>query len=323
MNQIRTGKIPGLEMPVSRLFFGTAIPPLSTDEAGAEELLDSVLAAGVNAFDCARSYGRAEEVLGRWMEKRGCREQVVVLTKGGDIRNGVVQVNRQVIQEQLRRSLDALRTDCIDLYLLHRDDPATPVEEFIDTLNEARENGQIKVFGVSNWTHQRIAQANAYAASRGLCGFSASSPNYGLALQLRDLWGGGCVTLTGPENEEARQWYRENQMPVIAYSSLARGFFSGRFRADDYEGARAVLDTWAQKGYLYPENMARLRRAEKLAERENVTVAEIALRYVFASDMNLFAVVSTTSPARLEKNLRAVACPLSREDARTLEEGEA
>ena len=75
---------------------------------------------------------------------------------------------------------------------------------------------------------------------------------------MRDLWGGGCVTLSGPENAEARRWYREQRMPVIAYSSLARGFFSGRFRSGDYEGARAVLDAFAQKGYLYPENMERL-----------------------------------------------------------------
>ena len=320
--EIRTGTIPGLERPVSRLFFGTAIPPVLTGEPGAEELLDDVRAAGVNAFDCARSYGRAEEVLGRWMEERGCRNETIVLTKCGDIRNGVVHVDRQVIQEQLRTSLDALRTGYIDLYLLHRDDPDTPVEEYIDTLNEAREAGRIRVFGVSNWTHQRIAEANAYAAAHGLAGFSVSSPNYGLARQMRDLWGGGCVTLSGPENAEARRWYREQRMPVIAYSSLARGFFSGRFRSGDYEGARAVLDAFAQKGYLYPENMERLRRAEELAARYGVTVPEIAMRYIFAGEMNVFAVVSTTSRERLRMNLRAAENPLSGADVRYLEEGD-
>ena len=66
---------------------------------------------------------------------------------------------------------------------------------------------------------------------------------------MKDLWGGGCITISGPENEAARAWYRENQMPVIAYSSLGRGFFSGRFRAYDYENARRILDTFAQQGY--------------------------------------------------------------------------
>ena len=314
--------ISGLSLPVSDVFFGTAMAPVMTDEAGAGELLDSVLAGGVNAFDCARSYQRAENVLGRWIRERGIRDQVVILTKCGDIRNGRVEVNRVVIREQLAQSLDALQTDCIDLYLMHRDDPHTPVEEFIETLNEARQAGMIRLFGVSNWTHERIAAANRYAEEKGLMGFSVSSPNYGLTRQIKDLWGGGCVTLSGPENEAARAWYRENRMPVIAYSSLGRGFFSGRFRAYDYENARRILDSYAQEGYLYEENMARLARAEELARQYGVTVPEIAMRYVFGSGMNVFAVVSTSSPERLQMNLRAAAQPLTSRDLLYLEGAE-
>ena len=311
--------IPGLSLPVSPLFFGTAMPPLTTKEAGAAPLLDSVLEAGVNAFDCARSYGLAEETLGAWLRDRGCRDRVVLLTKCGDVRGGVVKIDRRVIREQMARSLEALQTDCVDIFLLHRDDPDTPVEEYIETLNEARRAGMIRLLGVSNWTHTRIEEANRYAAQKGLAGFTVSSPNYGLTRQMKDLWGGGCVTISGPEHEDARAWYRENQMPVIAYSSLGRGFFSGRFRAGDEEGARRVLDPYARAGYLYPENMARLARAEQLAEKYGVTVPEIAMRYVFAGGMNTFAVVGTTSPERLRTNLQAAASPLSREEALYLE----
>ena len=307
---------------ISRIFFGTAMAPVMTDEPQAAELLDRVMEAGVNAFDCARSYGRAENTLGQWMESRGCRDRITLLTKGGDIRDGVVKVNRGVILEQLAMSLEALRTPSVDIYLLHRDDPNTPVGETIETLNEVLEAGKVRAFGVSNWTHQRIAEANQYAETHGLKGFTWSSPNYGLALQVRDLWGGGCVTISGPKNREAREWYLEHHMPVIAYSSLGRGFFSGRFRAGDEEGARRVLDSYAQKGYLAPENMERLRRAEQLAERDGMTVPEIAMRYVFASPMDVYAVVSTASPDRLRMNLRAAAHPLSREDAEWLEEGD-
>lgn len=314
-----TKTIPGLSMQLSPIFFGTAMDPVNQGGAGAPALLDSVLEAGVNAFDCARSYGLAEETLGRWILERGVRDQVVILSKCGDIRQGKVMVNRSVIREQLAKSLDALRVNCIDIYLLHRDDPNTPVEEFVETLNEARREGMIRLFGVSNWTHRRIEEANRYAAEKGLAGFAVSSPNFGLACQLRDLWGGGCVTLSGPENREARAWYTRNGMPVIAYSSLGRGFFSGRFRSGDWEGARAVLDAYAQLGYLYPENMDRLARAEKLAERDGCSVPEIAMRYVFGSDMNVFAVVSTSSPERLQMNLRAAANPLSAGDVAYLE----
>ena len=316
---VRTGVLSGLHFPVSRIFFGTAIPPVSTGEDRALELLDSVLESGVNVFDCARSYGQAERTLGRWAESRGVRDRVVFLSKCGDIRDGQVHVDRRVILDQFQMSLEALRTDCIDIYLLHRDDPDTPVEEQIDTMNQLLEAGRVRMIGVSNWTHRRIEAANAYAAAHGLTGFSVSSPNYSLAVQVKDPFGGGCVTLTGPDQQDARAWYTENQMPVVAYSSLARGFLSGRFRAGDNETAARVLDEFAQRGFLCKENMDRLRRAEQLAERDGLSVPEIGMRYVFASPMNLFAVVSTSSPERLRMNLRSAACPLGKEDAAFLE----
>lgn len=301
----------------SRIFFGTANPPVSTDEKTAYNLLDSVLESGVNAFDCARSYGKAEQVLGKWIESRKCREKVIILSKCGDVKSGIVSVNRRVITEQLNQSLESLQTDYIDIYLLHRDDPNTTVEEFIDTLNEAKESGKIKIFGVSNWTHHRIESANRYVASKGMTGFQVSSPNYGLALQVQDLWGGGCVSISG--DKTACSWYAGNQMPVIAYSSLGRGFFSGKFRAGDYEGARCHMDSFAQKGYLCEKNMLRLKRAEELANKYGVSVPEIAMRYVFSNEMNIFAVVSTTSAQRLQMNIHASNNPLSAEEAAYLE----
>ena len=168
-------------------------------------LLDAALSYGLNSFDCARGYGAAENSLGNWMKERNNRDRVVVLSKCGNVdQEGNVLVNRAVIEKELAESLAALQTDYIDIYLLHRDDPKTPVSEFIDTLNDAQRAGKIRVFGVSNWTDTRIREANDYAAAHGLNGFSVSSPNFGLAEQVQDPWGGDCVTLTGPDNEEAR-----------------------------------------------------------------------------------------------------------------------
>ena len=159
----RYGKIPGLEKPVSRMIFGTAIGPM-IEGKNADELLDAAFAKGIHTFDTARGYGRAEESLGGWMKRRDNREQVVVISKCGNCdSDGSVCVNRKVIETELAESLQALQTDYIDIYLLHRDDPKTPVSEMIDALNELQKEGKIKVFGVSNWAHERIEEANRYA----------------------------------------------------------------------------------------------------------------------------------------------------------------
>lgn len=312
-------KIEGVDKPVSRLFFGTAIKPMLMGK-NVDALLDAVLASGINAFDCARGYGMAEKSLGAWINGRNNREKVVLLTKCGNIDlRGRVCVNREVIESELEKSLVTLGTDYIDIYLLHRDDPKTPVSEIIDCLNEAKRRGKVRVFGVSNWTHERIEEANRYAAEHGLDGFSVSSPNFGLTRQINDPWGGDCVTVSGPENEAARAWYTANQMPLIAYSSLGRGFFSGKFKSGDYEGAKKALDTAARKGYLYEENMKRLHNAEVLAERDKCSVTQVAMRYVFSHPMNVFAVASTTNPGRLKQNIQATLTPFSAEDVKYLE----
>ena len=315
------GTIPGIDRPVSRIVFGTAIEPMTSGE-DASEILDAALASGINAFDCARGYGKAENSLGAWIAERGNREQVIVITKCGNVGFlGRVHVDRKVIEKELRQSLEALGSNYIDIYLLHRDDPKTPVSELIETLNEAKSKGFIRCFGASNWTHERIQEANSYADAHGLEGFSVSSPNFSLALQVKDPWGGGCASISG--DQDARAWYVERGMPVLAYSSLGRGFMSGRFRSFDYKEAKRVLDGPARKGYLCEENMQRLQRAEELAERYGCSVSDIATRYVFSCGLNLFAIMSSTHPERIESNVRAAAHPLSAQDVSYLETGEA
>lgn len=314
------GGIPGVEKPVSRLFFGTAILPLLMGQ-NAHALLDAVFAQGINAFDCARGYGMSEKSLGNWIKDRGIREEVVLLTKCGNAGSQGVRVDRQIIEMELASSLEMLQTDYVDIFLLHRDDPKTSVSEIIDTLNECVDRGKIRVFGASNWSHHRVEEANTYATSKGLRGFCVVSPNYGLAEQVEDPWGGNCVTISGDANQDARDWYAKNQIPVLAYSSLARGFFSGKFRSFDDEAAKQVLDPFAQKGYLYPCNMERLARAEILAEKLGCTVAQVAMRYIFSSPMNVFALVSTTNPNRMRENILAAGSPLTEEQTLWLEHG--
>ena len=315
------GEIEGVGKKISRIFLGTAISPF-LDGKEADDLLDQMYALGINAFDSARGYGLSERVLGHWVKHKKNREEVVILTKCGNATpTGTVHIDRHVMTNELKRSLSELGTDYVDILLLHRDDVNTSIAEYLETFNDFVREGIIKTFGVSNWTVERIQEANAYAAEHGLCPFSISSPNFGLAEQVNDPWGGNCVTISGQGNKEVRDWYSRTNMPVLAYSALGRGFFSGRFEAGDYETAKSVLDAYAQKGYMYPVNMERLERCQILAEKRSCSVAQVAMSYIFSHSMNVFAVVSTTSPDRMKLNLESSKLKLTQEELRFLETG--
>ena len=307
--------IDGLDKKVSRIFFGTANPPMLGGE-NADALLDAAMSYGLNSFDCARGYGDAEKALGSWIKARQNREQVVVLTKCGDVdENGKVCVNRRVIEEELETSLNALQTDYIDIYLLHRDDPGTPISEYMDTLNEAYRAGKIRIFGASNWTCERIMQANHYAKANGLKGFSISSPNFGLAEQICDPWGGGCVTITGEQNTGEREWYKKTQMPILAYSSLARGLMAGKIKSTQEDLAGELLDPFTVRGYVSHDNFQRLARCEEMALKKGCTIAQLAVAWMFTQGMNLFADMTTTKPERMGENLKALYIPITEREA--------
>ena len=198
------GKIEGVSQPVSRIFLGTASPPFNTGLDGSE-LLEAALSQGINAIDTARVYGLSENSLGTWLDRPGNREKVVLLSKcGHPAEDGARRVCAAEMRRDLEISLEALRTDHIDIYLLHRDDPAIPVGEIMETFQSMFEDGRINAFGGSNWTVARLREANAYAAAHGLRPMTASSPQFGLASQVKDPWGGNCVTATGPAAAEDR-----------------------------------------------------------------------------------------------------------------------
>jgi aryl-alcohol dehydrogenase-like predicted oxidoreductase len=298
--------VAGTTKPLSRLILGTMIISVQEKERSFA-LLDAVFELGCTAFDTAHGYagGNSERGIGQWMEERGNRERVVIVTKGCHHNADRRRVTPFDLTSDLYDSLARLRCDYVDIYLLHRDDPAVPVGPIVETLNEHLQAGRIRAFGGSNWTHQRITEANEYAERHGLVPFVASSPNYGLAEQVRDPWGGGCVTVSGPENRDARAWYQANQMPVMAYSSLARGFFSGRITPDNFDEMKSTLDRACLTAYCHEPNFRRLERALILAQEKQVGVPQIVLAYMFASPLNVFPIIGAASGQEFRENLRA------------------
>lgn len=305
--------IPYVNKPVSRLLFGCG--NFNGEEENA--ILDAALEAGITTFDTARRYGLSEKSIGMWLEARNCRDRVVILSKcAHHDDDGTKRVSEAAIRADFKRSTELLGTGYIDIYLLHRDDPDVDVAVPVETLNALHAEGKIGAFGGSNWTHERIQEANDYACRHNLIPFTVSSPHFSLARQQQDPWGGGCVSITGEENAAARAWYRQTQMPVIAYSSLGRGLLTGRLTSADQ--LERFLDQPAILGYGCTDNVKRLARCEELAKAKNCTVSQIALAWLFRQGINAFAICAMSSPKRIAENIESLSLELSGEECRYL-----
>lgn len=315
------GHIPGIDKPVARVVQGTVM--LSTvEQARSFELLDAVLAQGGTTFDTAHGYGRGdvETTLGRWIRERGVRDQVVIIGKGAHPYDGRARVTPADITSDLHESLERLQTDVIELYLLHRDAPSLPVGPLVEVLNEHQRAGKILAFGGSNWTPERIQEANEYAAAHGLTPFAASSPNFSLAEQQRPPWE-GCLSISGEQGRVAREWYAAAHMPLFTWSSLAGGFFSGRLRRDNLATFTSGADKNCAETYGNEANFGRLERAEALAAERGLTAAQIALAYVLSQPLDIYALVGSASGAEFGANAAAGDVRLTPDELRWLEFG--
>ncbi|MCR5144680.1 MAG: aldo/keto reductase [Lachnospiraceae bacterium] len=307
-----------VDKKVSRIFFGTQSNQMCMGQ-DSTEVLDSVVACGIQTLDTARAYTASEKVIGDWMKKRGNRNDLVILSKGGHPSAfGRKRINDTDIRKDLERSLKYLQTDYIDIYLLHRDDPDVPVAEICEIMNALHNEGKIGAFGGSNWSVKRIQELNDYAHAHDLIPFEVSSPHYGLAEQIGISWDNTCESITGAGKAADRKWYADTQIPVIAYSSLGRGLMSGKFTSNNLDDVYKYMDEPARKGYAYEANFKRLARCEELAKEKGCLVPQIALAWMFYQGMNVYSIISTTNPERMKRNLAALDIQLTPEECKYL-----
>lgn len=304
MAEMKYGSVPGVSKPVSRIVQGI-IQVNSGDEAKGFAQLDAALEAGITAIDTAHVYGDKDAFLGKWIASRGVRDKVVVLAKGAHHNNVRKRVTPFDIEADLHDTLARMKTDYVDLYVLHRDDPEYPVEPIVDVLNKYQKAGKIGAFGGSNWTTERVAQANEYAQKSGQTPFAVSSPNFSLADQVREPWA-GCVTISGPKNEEARHWYGEHKTPLFTWSSMAGGFWSGRITRETKDSFNEGLYKLAVECYASEDNFKRLDRAQELANAKGLTVPQVALAYVFNYPLDIYALVGAEKPEEITANIVAL-----------------
>ena len=292
----------GSDLNVSALSMGTVNFGSKISEKQAFAHMDRYAELGGNLLDTAHVYSdwipgersRSERIIGRWLKSRRPAD-MVICTKGGHFCLDTPQISR-VTPEDLKRdlaeSLDCLQTDCIDLYMLHRDNTALPVDEIMDCLDDFVRSGHVRYLACSNWTAERIAQANAYAKAHGRAPFIVDELMWSMAAVNRVAIPEDYVVM----DEETLQLGQESDMSFMCYSSLAHGYFTRRH-------AGLPLADNLHRTYDNPHNEQLFAQLQTLPDRAAVT--RESLRYFSRQSVTAIPIVSFSSLEQLEECMRA------------------
>lgn len=313
--------IKGVDKPVARLLQGSVM--LNNDSHNENlKLLDALFERGMRTFDTAHGYGKgqSEVGLGKWISSRGVRDEVVILTKGAHPYppEEPQRVRPDFIRSDIEESLERLQTDSVELYLLHRDDPEYPVGEIVDVLNEIHDKGYIGAFGGSNWSYERVKEANEYAEANGKIPFAITSPQFGVAEMVKPPWA-GCISVSGAQGEEARAWYEENEIAIFPWSSLSGGFLTGKYTRDNLDQFDTYWDEVAITAYAYEDNFKRLDRVKELAEEKDASPAQISIAYILSQNPRNHAIVANWDVETIDDNLKALDIALTDDEIKYLE----
>jgi aryl-alcohol dehydrogenase-like predicted oxidoreductase len=297
------------DLDIAPLVLGGNVFGWTADKNASFAVLDRFLAAGLNAIDTADVYsswapgnsgGESETIIGEWMKARGNRSRVIVVTKvGSPMGKGKEGLKPGYIAEAAEASLKRLQTDVIDLYLSHWPDMATPVEETLGAYQRLIEQGKIRWCGASNLSVKLLEAALAAAKAKGLPRYEVLQPEYNLA-DRREF-----------ENGLADLCQRE-QIGVITYFSLAKGFLSGKYRseADLTKSPRGE----GVKAYLNSRGFRILDALEAVAARHKAKPAEVALAWAMARPRVTAPIASATSVEQVDSLVRATELALTGAD---------
>lgn len=269
----------------------------------ADDILDAAFVKGVTTLDTARGYGESEAVIGEWINRNENREKIYLISKGC-LPRPFSRLNTRCLRKDLEKSLLTLATSYIDLYLLHRDDKKADLHSIFADLDQYRREGKILAYGVSNWSVERIREANRICEEKGYAKIAAVSNNVSLLPWERDPWGGGdgCKSFTG--DEASLIACKEMGIPVYAYSPLARGFLTGRVNPDDITTLINV-DFASKRAYLSERNLAKLRDLLQISASLGVSLATLTISYLTHLETRVVPVLGISKPSRIESNLKA------------------
>ena len=305
----------GSGINITPLMLGGNVFGWTADEAASFAVLDAFVDAGGDAIDTADVYsvwgpghkgGESETVLGKWLKQSGKRDKVMLATKVG-MWQPRLGIKRDNIIAACDESLKRLQTDVIDLYQLHRDDEATPPEEFLGALGDLIKAGKVRAVGASNFEPARLEASLEASAANGLPRFATLQPAYNLMDRAIEA---DLMPLCARE-----------KVSIIPYYGLASGFLTGKYRsaADKKKSARGG----GMGKYLNDKGFAVLAALDAVSARNNATPAQVALAWIMAKPAIAAPIASATSAPQLEDIMGALRLDLSAGDIAELDRASA
>ena len=301
-------------LAISPLMLGGNVFGWTIDEATSFAVLDAFVANGGNAIDTADGYsvwvpghagGESETIIGKWLRRRGRRDDVVIATKvGWEVNPDHKGLKKDYILRAVEGSLQRLGTDYIDLYQSHKDDPTTPVAETLEAYAQLVKEGKVRAIGASNFTAARLRESLDASAKHGFPRYETLQNLYNL--YDREEYENGLVPLLQQEN-----------ISGIPYYGLAAGFLTGKYRsaADLQKSARGA---GVGQKYLNEKGLALLTAIDAVADRQQATPAQVALAWLMQTPAVTAPIASATSVGQVTELLEATELRLTAEDLATL-----
>ena len=286
---------------VSALALGTMTFGQETDEAGSHEQLDRFVAAGGTMIDTADTYsawapgnkgGESETIIGRWLARRGRRDDVLIATKVGMLAGeGGEKLEPARIAAAIEASLARLGTDYVDLYYAHQDDSETPLEESLAAFDRLVKDGKVRALGASNYSAERLEQALDLAGRMGITPYTVLQPEYNL--MARDRFEGALQQLCVARG-----------IGVLPYFGLASGFLTGKYRSEADFGKSTRGPRMGQ--YLNARGLAVLAALDDVAAEAGASQAQVALAWLAAQPGVTAPIASANRVSQLEDLLGAM-----------------
>jgi len=294
-------------LSIAPLVFGGNVFGWTADEAMSFALLDRFIDAGFDAVDTADVYsawapghvgGESETIIGKWMKARDARSKITLITKvGSPMGEGKKGLSARYIPEAVEASLKRLQTDVIDLYLSHWPDPETPYEETLGAYEKLVKAGKVRAIGCSNLDAAQLKASLDAAKANGLPRYEVLQPEYNL--HDRAKFEGPLADLCLAE-----------EIGVITYFSLAKGFLSGKYRSEADLG-KSPRGERSVKPYLTERGFRVLKALDDMAAAKGVKQAEVAVAWLMHKKAVTAPIASATTLEQMESLVRSAQVKLT------------